>query len=53
MPNRYEVEKDAVLINYEKEELANKVRSYPSLDIYERVAYARHVNVIRDQLRVT
>lgn len=50
MENRYEVEKDAIFINYDKEELVKKLTNYASLDIYERVTYARHINVIRDEL---
>jgi hypothetical protein len=34
MQNRYEVEKDAIFINYDKDILINKLKQYATLDIY-------------------
>jgi len=48
--NRYEVEMDAVFINYERQELTLKVRAYLSLNVYERKAYTKHIGVIAKEL---
>lgn len=53
MENRYEVEKDAIFINYDKEDLIKKLSTFQDLDIYQRITYARHINVIRDELQET
>lgn len=49
--NRYEVEQDAVFINYETQDLLQKLADYPRLSIYERKAYTKHIAVIAKQLK--
>lgn len=48
--NRYEVEQDAIFINYDAQDLVLKLSTYFSLNIYERKAYAKHIGVIAKEL---
>lgn len=48
--NRYEIEQDAIFINYERPALVLKLSTYLSLNIYERKAYTKHIGVIAHEL---
>jgi|JI6StandDraft_1071083.scaffolds.fasta_scaffold30789_1 hypothetical protein len=49
--NRYEVEMDAVFINYDRQDLVLKLSTYLSLNVYERKAYTKHIGVIAKELQ--